>query len=170
MNNRDRLAAPRESFCLSISNNGDRLAAPRRDRRSEGYFASMLMIARASYDDVCAIAFALTHAAALWYAASRNSTFEIRLINPRRACARVTVVVCLCSRDMHRSYDITLTACEHAPTQLFLCVVLAVQHVRQMIGVQTTHSRNTQTSHTNMNSALHQHKKHNRAGGSLHRT
>ena len=83
MNNRDRLAAPRESFCLSISNNGDRLAAPRRDRRSEGYFASMLMIARsnlASYDDVCAIAFALTHAAALWYAASRNSTFEIRLI------------------------------------------------------------------------------------------
>ena len=73
MNNSDRLAAPRESFC---SNNGDRLAAPRRDRR---YFASMLMIARAnlaSYDDVCAIAFALTHAAALWYAASRNSTFE----------------------------------------------------------------------------------------------
>ena len=97
MNNRDRLAAPRESFSLSISNNGDRLAAPRRDRRSEGYFASMLMIARsnlASYDDVCAIAFALTHAAAF---ASRNSTFEIRLINPRRACARVTVVVCLCS-------------------------------------------------------------------------
>ena len=42
---------------------------------------------------------------------------------------------------MHRSYDITLTACGHAPTQLFLCVVLAVQHVRQMKGVQTTHSR-----------------------------
>ena len=84
----------------------------------------------------------------------------------RTSCARSTTRMYIHSCNMHRSYDITLTSCEHAPTQLFLCVVLAVQHVRQMIRVQTTHSRNTQTSHTNMNSALHQHKKHNRAGGS----